>query len=149
MIAKIPNADREHFAMLLTGRRDGQQRDRAARDFQEIIFEGMEGMPAARDMPEVVISAATDNLLCSEAGLRDGRGYACDLELETLFGIKFGRSHGFLPASAYRGPFLPLRRHHPRQGVEFVIAVFNHSAPIGMHTRGFFRSTSSRPSRWR
>jgi hypothetical protein len=130
VIAKIPNADRDRFAALLQGIRDGEERDRAAEDFREIIFEGMEGMPAARDMPEVVVSAANDYLLCSEADLRRERGYASDLELETLFGIKHGRSHDFFPASAYRGPFLPLLRHHPRQGLALIIAVFNSTVAL-------------------
>lgn len=128
VIAKIPNADRERFATLLRGRRDDEERDRATEDFRAIIFEGIEGMPAARDMPELVVAAATDYLLCSEDDLRRGWGDASDLELEALFGIKYGRSHDFFPASAYHGPFLPLLRHHRRAGLGFLIAVWNHSA---------------------
>lgn len=135
VIAKIPNADRERFAALLQGSREDEERDRAADDLREIVFEGLEGMPAARDMPEVVVAAATDYLLCSEADLRDGWGYASSLELEALFGIKAGRSHDFFPASAYRGPFLPLLRYHPRRGLDFIIAVFNHSAEWYAHPR--------------
>lgn len=135
VIAKIPNADRERFAALLEGSRDGEERDQAAEDFREIIFESLEGMPAARDMPEAVVSAANNYLLCSEADLEGRWGYASDLELETLFGIKHGRSHGFFPASAYRGPFLPLLRYHPRQGLDFIIGVFNHSADWYAHPR--------------
>jgi hypothetical protein len=134
VIAKIPNADREHFAALLQGSHD-EERDRAAEDFQEIIFKGLEGMPAARDMPEAIVSAAKDYLLCSEADLRRELGYAGDRELETLFGIKYGRNHDFFPASVYCGPFLPLLRHHPRQGLAFIIDVFNHSADWYAHPR--------------
>lgn len=134
-IAKIPDEDCERFAALLQGSRDNDKRDRAAEDFREIIFEGLEGMPAARDMPEAVVLAANKYLLCSEADLRRGRGYTSDLGLETLFGIKHGRSHGFFPASAYRGPFLPLLRYHHRQGLDFIIEVFNHSADWYAHPR--------------
>jgi hypothetical protein len=135
VIAKIPNADRNRFAPLLQGSREDEERDRAADDLREIVFEGMEGMPAARDMPDLVVSVATDYLLCSEDELRRGWGYGSDLELETLFGIRHGRSHDFFPASAYRGPFLPLLRQHPRQGLTFIIAVFNHSAEWYAHPR--------------
>jgi hypothetical protein len=135
VIAKIPNADRERFAALLRGSRDGEERDRAAEDFREIIFKGPEGMSAARDMPNLFVSVANDYLLCSEADLRREWGYAGDLELETLFGIKHGRSFDFFPASAYRGPFLPLLRHHPREGITFIIEVFNHSADWYAHPR--------------
>ena len=135
VIAKIPNADRDRFAALVQGIGDDEERDRTAEDFREIIFKGMEGMSAARDMPDVVVSVAKDYLLCSEADLREEWGYGSHLELETLFGIKEGRSHDYFPASAYRGPFLPLLRHHPRKGIDFIIAVFNHSGDWYAHPR--------------
>jgi hypothetical protein len=135
VIAKTPNADRDRFANLLQGNRDAEERDRLSDEFREIIFEGVEGMSAARDMPEAVVSAANDYLLCSEADLQRRSGGGSDLDLETLFGIKRGRGHDFFPASAYRGPFLPLLRHHPRQGLDFIIAVFNRSADWYAHPR--------------
>lgn len=135
VIAKIPNADRDRFAALLQGSRDEVERNRVADDLREIVFEGSEGMPAARDLPKVVVAAATDYLLSSEDDLRDRWGYGSDLELETLFGIKRGRSHDFFPSSAYRGPFLPLLRYHPREGLDFIVAVLNHSADWYAHPR--------------
>lgn len=57
------------------------------------------------------------------------------MERESLFGMRAGSNYGFFPASAYRGPFLPLLRHHPREGLAFVIAVFNHSADWYAHPR--------------
>lgn len=142
VIAKIPNADRERFAALLRGNRDDQERDRAGEEFREIIFEGLEGIPAGRDMPELVVSVGTEYLLCSEADLRQEWGWS-SLELEPLFGIKASRSHAFFPASAYHGPFLPLLRHHPREGLDFIISVFNHSADWYAHPR--VRSASVEP----
>jgi hypothetical protein len=135
VIAKIPNGDSERFAGLLGGRRDNDKRNRAAEDFREIIFEELHGMPAARDIPDLLLTAAMDFLLCSEADLRQEWGFGSDLELESLFGIKQGRSHDYFPASAYRGPFLPLMRYHPREGLTFIIAVFNHSADWYAHPR--------------
>ena len=113
MIAKIPNADRARFAALLQGSRDDEKRDRTAEDFQEIIFEGMEGMPAARDHTRG--RRVGCERLSALLGIRPSANgiTRVDLELEALFGLKHGRSHGFFPASAYRGPFLPLLRHHP------------------------------------
>ena len=63
-------------------------------------------------------------------------GLRSDLELETLFGIKQGRSHGYFPASAFRGPFLPLLRYHPRQGLGFILSVFNHCTDWYAHPAG-------------
>ncbi|MGA2065681.1 MAG: hypothetical protein ABSG86_11960 [Thermoguttaceae bacterium] len=135
VIAKVPNAGRDRFVALLQG--SGNERpDSATRGFREIIFETVEGMPAARDMPDSVVSVANEHLLCSEADLRSRWGYyGSDLELETLFGIKRGRSHGFFPASAYRGPFFQLLRHHPDKGLRFILGLFKHSADWYAHPR--------------
>jgi len=135
VIAKIPNADPQRFATLIMGNRKNEERLRAAEEFRAIVLEGMEGMPAARAMPEVLVSIATEYLLCSEDELRQDWGGSSDLELETLFGIKYGRSRDFFPASAYRGPLLPLLRYHPRRGLDFIIGVFNHSAEWYAHPR--------------
>ncbi len=135
VIAKIPNEDTERFAALLQGSRCEDDRDRAAEEFRTIIFTGMEGNAAARDMPDTIVSAANDYLLCSEADLRHEWDFAPDLELESLFGIKCGRSQEFFHASAYRGPFLALLRHHPMKGLAFIINVFNHSAEYYAHPR--------------
>ena len=128
VIAKIPNADRERFAALLRGSRADDERDRTAEDFLKIIFEDMHGMPAARDMPAFTALAAKDYLLCLEADLPSESNYGFPLQLETLFGIKGLRSHGFFPASAYRSVFLPFLRYHPREALDFIIEVLNHSA---------------------
>lgn len=135
VIAKIPDADRDGFGALLRGVGSDRERARAAKEFREIIFGGWEGMPAARDIPDTIVSSAKDYLLCSEADLRREWDYRASLDLEPLFGLREGRDRGFLPASAYHGPFLPLLRYHPRQGLAFIIDVFNHSADWYAHPR--------------
>jgi hypothetical protein len=135
VIAKIPKADPERFAALLQGGLDDRKEDRLARDFRAIIFEGLEGMPVGRDMPELVVSALNDYLLCSASELQREYGYLSRPTLELLFGIKPQRSFGFFPASAYRGPFLSLLRHHPRQGLDLIISILNHSADWYAHPR--------------
>ena len=135
VIAQIPNADRDRFSALLCGNHEDEERDRAADDLREIVFEGMDGMPAARALPDVVVQAATNYLLCSEDELRDDWRHGSHRELEPLFGIKPGRSHDFRPASAFRGPLLTLLRHHHQRGLAFVFAVFNHSAEWYAHPR--------------
>ena len=143
VIAKIPNAERDRFATLLHGNQETEIRDHTAEEFRKIIFEGIGGMPAARDMPELVVSAAKDYLLCTEADLQQEWSYGGLLELEPLFGIKSNMSFGFLPASAYRSLFLPLLRHHPREGLALIIEVFNYSAEWYAHPR--VRSDSVEP----
>ena len=128
VIAKIPDADHDRFAALLSGNQETEKRDRTTEEFRKIIFEGMDGAPAARDMPELVVSAAKDYLLCSEADLQQEWRHGRPLGQELLFGIKPTMSYGFLPASACRGPFLTLLRQHRREGLGFIIEVFNHSS---------------------
>jgi hypothetical protein len=143
VIAKLPLADRERFAALLQGNSNRDDRDRASEDFQEIVFDGLEGMPAARDMPDAVVSAATSYLLRTEV---EGGPYGhSGIHLEPLFGIKDGLRHDFFPASAYRGPFLPLMRHHPQKALAFMVAVFNHSADWYAHPREWSRSSIEAP----
>jgi len=135
VIAKIPKADPERFSALLQGRCSDDERGRLSEELREIIFEGPEGMPVARDMPELVVSVAKEYLLCSEADISREWRYSIDLHLEPVFGIKPQRSFRFFPASAYRGPFLWLLQYHPQQGLNFIIDVFNHSAEWYAHPR--------------
>ena len=116
VIAKIPNADRDRFAALLQGIGDDEERDRTAEDFREIIFKGMEGMPAARDMPDVVVSAANDYLLCSEADLRKGWGYGSDLELENSLRDQVRQEPRLLPRECVPRPVPPPPAASPSPG---------------------------------
>ncbi|MEW6229518.1 MAG: AAA family ATPase, partial [Bacillota bacterium] len=135
VIAKIPKVDPERFATLLSGTRQVEERDRLADEMQEIIFEGLDGMPAARDLPELVVAVARRYLLCSEADVEHELRFGSSLELEPLFGIKPHRSFGHLPPSAFRGPYYQLLRHHPRIGLDFIVDVFNHSVDWYAHPR--------------
>lgn len=135
VIAKIPAADPERFAELLrTSARSGE-RDGTTEEIRRIILAGLKGMPAVRDMPDLVVAAAKDYLLCSEADLRRERYYSSSLRVETVFGISPSGNHGFFPASAYRGPYLSLLQYHPQDGLNFIVDVFNHSADWYAHPR--------------
>ncbi|KYF88440.1 AAA family ATPase [Sorangium cellulosum] len=143
VIAKLPLADRERFSALLQGDRNGDDRDRSSEDFQEMVFGGIDGMPAGRDVADDVIAAARSYLLRTDD---DDDPYGrSGIDLEPLFGIKDGLRHDFFPASAYRGPFLTLMMHHPQKALEFIIGVFNHSADWYAHPRGWSRSSIEEP----
>lgn len=144
VIAKLPLADRARFSSLLQGDRNGDDRDRSSEDFQEMVFGGIEGMPAGRDVADEVIAAAPNYLLRTEDDDDDPYGRS-GIDLEPLFGINDGLRHDFFPASAYRGPFLPLMMHHPEKALEFMISVFNHSADWYAHRRGWSRSSIEEP----
>ena len=92
VIAKIPKADAAGFEAALRGQVEaGKRRDVVADDLQELVFTGMDGMPAARDLPDIVISVGADYLLASEEGIDDQRPYRRNpLDIGLYFGIKEG-----------------------------------------------------------
>jgi hypothetical protein len=134
VIAKVPAADPLRFETLLRGTRDDDERDRISETFREIIFNGLDGLPAARDLPQLVAAVARHYLLETEASLRRER-FGSRLGTEIFFGIKERLSHSYFPASAIRGPWLTLIREHRDIGLEFVIAVFNYSIDWYVHPR--------------
>ena len=140
VIAKIPQADPARFEAILRGTgKEGQRRDYLTDEICELIFSGIEGMPAARDLPDLVIAVATDYLLASEDDLRRDSYSPRSLNIEPYFGIKERLRYDSLPASAHRGPWIPLLRHHPRQTLDFLIHIFNYSAEWYAHPRAHDR----------
>ncbi len=135
VISKVPNESGERFMALLTAHNDRQHRNRASGDLKELVLEGIDGMPAARDLPDVVVSAATQHLLCTEDDLEDDWAYSGGLELESLFGVRQELSFAFHPPSAHHGPYYSLFRFHPSLATDFLVDVFNHSADWYAHPR--------------
>jgi hypothetical protein len=137
VIAKLPKADAARFESVLRGHiEEGERRDVVAEAFQDLVIGGTDGMPAARDLPDVVISVAEDYLLASEADIRDERHYSYrSIEIDLYFGIKEGLRHDSFPPSAVRGPWVHLLRHHATKALDFYIKVFNHSADWYVHPR--------------
>jgi hypothetical protein len=109
--------------------------NRASNELQELIFQGMEGMPTARDLPSLLVSVLRKQILCTEADQKDEWSDGVSLDLEPLFGLKDPLSHGYFPASAFRTPMIHLLRYHPRVAIDFLIEVFNHSADWYAHPR--------------
>lgn len=137
VLAKIPKADSARFEATLRGRIvGGNRRDVVAADFQELIFAGIDGLPAARDLPDVVVSVGTNYLLASDADIDAEQHYArSSLDIDLYFGIKEGLRHDSFPPSAIRGPWGQLLWHHTEKALEFYREVFNHSADWYAHPR--------------
>ena len=134
VIAKIPLSARAQFEALLRGS-DADEEDRTAEEFREVIFAGMDGTPAGRDLPDAVTAAAADCFLLQESDLEEENHYGSLIDLEPIFGIKQGLRHDYFPASAFRGPWISLLRSHPDKGIAFFLGVFNHSADWYAHPR--------------
>jgi hypothetical protein len=136
VIAKIPKADPARFEAVLRGQiREGRRRDPVAEEFRDILLAGLDGAPAARDLPDLLISVALDTLLATEEYLRAEPYGRSSIDIDLCFGIKEHLRHDFFPASAFRGPWINLLTHHPRKGLDFLIQVFNHSAEWYAHPR--------------
>lgn len=134
IIAKIPRAAPEPFEILLRGEQADRDGRRTSEEFRDMIFSGMEGVPVARDLPDLLVAVAQTYLFCTQEELeREFRGSSLGVELN--FGLKENLHHGHFPASAYRGPWLPLLRYHPERGIDLFVSVFNHSADWYAHPR--------------
>lgn len=136
VIAKIPKADPSRFEAVLRGRfRDGLRRDSVAEEFCTILLAGPDGVPAARDLPDLLISVALDTFLATDEYLSAERYGRSSIDVDLHFGIKEHLRYDFFPPSACRGPWINLLTHHPRKGLDFLIQVFDYSAEWYAHPR--------------
>jgi hypothetical protein len=136
VIATIPKADPARFEAVLRGQiREGRRRDPVAEEFRDMLLAGLDGAPAARDLPDLLLSVALDTFLATEEYLREEPYGRSSIDVDLYFGIKEHLRHDFFPASAFRGPWINLFTHHPGKGLEFLIRVFNHSADWYAHPR--------------
>ena len=137
VIAHLPGAAAVRFEAVLRGHLEGgAHRDIVAKNFQELIFTGIEGMPAARDLPDVVISVGAEWLLASEESIDAERRYAHrSLDIDLYFGIRERLCRTWLPPSALRGPWIQLLGYHRAKALDFYIKVFNHCADWYAHPR--------------
>lgn len=130
VIAKIPMADSQRFESLLRRNSTRAERDLMAADFREIIFEDMDGMPACRDLPNVVMEVFWESLFVEKERDPDTRfpfPYDDDLHMDNgrLFGLKRVSRLDYFPASAFQGPFIHLLKHHFQEAVRFITSIFN------------------------
>jgi hypothetical protein len=137
VIAKIPKADPVRFATLLRSSpiRGERQRDRIPKKFQEIVFAGLQSLPAARDLPDVVIETALDYILVPQEARQRNDLYTPSIGVERYFGVREERSHDYFPAGGVRGPWLHLFRNHPSKALSFALRVFDQSARAYAHCR--------------
>ena len=126
IIAKIPNANLESFSNLLRGRDAKGGRDDASEELRKLVFEELGGTAASRDCPELVVEVGIEHFLDKVDESDNTQFPYGSRNIESAFGLKDELHHGFFPASAYRGVFLQLLRHHPKWGRQFVLNLCNY-----------------------
>jgi hypothetical protein len=128
VIAKVPRGDAEAFRGLVERAIVDERRDRLADEVSEILVGGIDGWNACQYFPEEIIRLTKAKLLLIEEDLdpNDWRR-GSSINIEPCFGMQEHTHLDSFPASAIRGVFLPLLRHHPRQGIAFIIGLLNHA----------------------
>lgn len=127
VIAKVPSGDEDAFKALVDRAIADEERDRIADDVSKVLLDDIEGWNACRFLPAEVIRLAKSQYLMSEEDLDPRRDRMRAIDVEPMFGLQEQLRRSSYPASAIRGIFSPLLRHHPRDGVQFIIELFNHA----------------------
>lgn len=137
VIAKIPKTDAARFEAVLRGHvKPGERRDPVAEELRKMIYFDTEGMPAARDLPDLVTSVGAEYLLASESDLSSKSLYSrSSHDIELYFGIKDKFHFDSFPASALRGPWMHLLRYHPRKALDFINTSVSHCTDWYAHPR--------------
>ncbi len=128
VIAKVPRGDEKAFKALLDRAIAGENRDQIVDEVSKILLGGIDGWTACRYFPEAMIRLAKSKLLLLEGDLEFDDWHGGSLSnIEPFFGIQEHTHFDWFPACSIRGVFLLLLRYHPKQGVDFIIALLNHA----------------------
>jgi hypothetical protein len=136
VIAKIPKADPARFEAVLRGHvREGHRRDPVAEEFREILLAGLDGTPAARFRPDLLISVALGTFLATEQYLRAELYRGSSIEVDHVLRHQGTPAPRFLPCQCLPGAVDQPAHAPPRKGLAFLIQVFNHSSKWYAHPR--------------
>ena len=127
VLARIPMANPDGFARLLRGTgAEATRRDHIADDLRTLLFTTLDGMRAAKSLPDVMMEVAKRHLLADKKELV-GRHHAGLPETDLFFGISPRLHHDFFPPSAQKGPWLALLNARSPRALDFFVHVFNYS----------------------
>ncbi len=128
VIAKVPRGDAKAFRELVERAITADRRDHVADELSKILLDGIDGWNVCWFFPEEIIRFAKTKFLLTEEELAQDDWYRrSGIDIEPYFGIKEDAHFDFFPASAIRGVFLPLLRHHPHRAVDFIMELLNHA----------------------
>jgi hypothetical protein len=140
VIAKVPGADPKRFEAVLRGAvrsasTRGGRPDRVAEEFQKLIYSGLEGGYAARELPALIAAVAPDFLLLTDEDLRRDGYQNFSSDIDVYFGLNHELRMDSFPASAIRGPWFALLQHHPAVGLELYFKILDHTIDWYTHPR--------------
>ena len=127
VIAKVPRCNESRFEDLLrrAAVRDNQ-RNTTYDELAEILLSGVEGTAACRDFPELMAKLALSKYCLTDADL-ERRFQWSPPDSDDAFGLSGNVEHWYFPVSAIRGPFRPMLRFHPADGVQLLLDLLNHA----------------------
>ena len=127
-IAKVPHADDESFIDLIErASTRSEQRDPLAKEFGELLFNRLDGIPACKCFPEQMAKLTRFMCCLSEHDIRPESDFDTSPYTEPYFGLRSSLHFDFWPSSTLRGPFLPLLIYHPQIGLHLVLDIVNHA----------------------
>jgi hypothetical protein len=125
VIAKVPRGDSAAFLKLVKQAGEDDRDGESEADFAKLLLEGIEGGFACREFPQALIDLAEKWWFLTNADLESEAYIEHSLDIGPIFGLRDHLDIGFFPASAIRGPFMPLLQGHPLMGVEFIVRLMN------------------------
>lgn len=131
VIAKLPKADETSFRTLVGRAIRREPSDRVAEPLTKLLLDGMECMSACRDEPNAIVDLARATFFAPK--VKPGARITHDTDIEPCFGLSHRLHYEYFPASALRGPFMPLLQHHPDIGIALVLQLLNHAAEHYAH----------------
>jgi hypothetical protein len=126
IVTKIPRGAPTRFQQLVE-RAIADPEDHVPSEFAELILEHLDGWPACRDFPDLVIRLAEAKWGISVCRSKPRQsGFVDNFEVEMAFGLDPISPLAFYPPSALHGPFWALLSHRPQLGLEFIVRLLNH-----------------------
>ncbi|ACK70730.1 conserved hypothetical protein [Gloeothece citriformis PCC 7424] len=137
IIKTIPAIRQEFLTLLETdifiSKRERQKRELCyVKDFCEMIFLGIETAFFSKYAPEIIIKLASFEWFIEEYIENNKRRYR-NIDVDECFGIHKYR-YDFSPASGAKGTFKYLLDYHWKQGLDFILNLFNISADKYAHS---------------
>ena len=135
VIGKAPRANGAEFIKLIERAiAETDRGDPVVEDLAELLLCRADGMLACRDFPKQMAKLTLSRFLMSDADLelllQRAKEFPVGLPIlgsRMQFGLRSVGNFDYGNPSAYKGPFLPLLRHHGLVGLGLILKLTNHA----------------------